>query len=51
VHIFPAVTTDRLVIDLGDPDARLSAVRGFRTGIEQVPGLEDQPDFAAHKMD
>jgi hypothetical protein len=50
VHVFPTITTDKLVIDVGDPEARLSAVSGFLTGIEQVPALEDQPVFATHKM-
>ncbi|HYJ12932.1 MAG TPA: alpha-L-fucosidase, partial [Thermomicrobiales bacterium] len=32
VHVFPAVTTAELVIDLGDKDGRLTSVHGFRTG-------------------
>jgi alpha-L-fucosidase len=50
VHVFPTVTTDRLVIDLGDRGARLALVQAYRTGIDRLPDLEDQPVFASEKM-
>jgi alpha-L-fucosidase len=51
VHAFPAVTTDRLHIDIGDPRARLHAVTGHHTGVERTADLEDQPRFASEKVD
>ncbi len=51
VHAFPAITTGSLLIDMGDPAARLRAVSGHHTGLERVPELEEQPRFASEKMD
>jgi alpha-L-fucosidase len=51
MHAFPAITTDSVLIDIGDPAARLHAVTGYRTGVERIPDLEDQPRFASEKVD
>lgn len=51
VHAFPRTRTASLEIDLGAPQARLHAVTGFLTGIEEAPALEDQPRFASEKVD
>ncbi len=51
IHPFPAIATDRLHIDIGDPAARLHAVTGYLTGVERIPDLEEQPRFASEKVD
>ncbi len=51
VHAFPRITTDTIVIDTDDPDARLSLVHAFETGVEAIPLLEEQLPFPAAKVD
>ncbi len=51
VHAFPAVTTDLLRIDLGTTEAQLTGVHAHLTGVESIPRLEDQPEFAMAKVD
>jgi alpha-L-fucosidase len=50
VHAFPPVTTDRIVIEVDDPAARLSHVAAHHTGVEAIPSLEEQPAFDATKV-
>ena len=50
VHAFPRVTTDRLVIEVDDPAARLSSVAAHRTGVNSAPELEPQAEFDRAKV-
>ena len=50
VHVFPAVTTDAIAIEIDDPAARLVAVEAHHTGIEAAPTLEEQPAFMNEKI-
>ena len=51
VHAFPAVTTAAITIELDTEDGRLAAVDAYRTGVERIPELEDQPRFMNEKID
>lgn len=50
-HAFGAIRTRRLTVTLDDPQARLVAVTGFRTGCEQPPAPVPQPTPELSKMD
>lgn len=50
VHAFPQVTTDRLVIEVDRPEARLHRVDVHLTGVEAPPPLEEQPAFMQEKL-
>jgi alpha-L-fucosidase len=39
VHVFPTRTVRQIRIEVNDPEARLDAVRGFRTGVEHMPTI------------
>jgi alpha-L-fucosidase len=49
VHVFPRMTTDRLVIEIDSPDGRLDGVEAHLTGVETVPALERQPEVMQEK--
>ena len=51
VHAFPAVTTDRLVIEIDDPAGVLERVDAHLTGVEAAPALEEQPAVMAEKFE
>ena len=51
VHAFPAVTTDRVVIEIDVPAGALDGVEAYATGVEAPPGLETQPRFMSEKID
>lgn len=50
VHVFPAVTTDSLVVTCEGHGCDLAAAIGYRTGFEEVPSLEDQASFDSTKL-